>query len=207
MLIDRDIASYPDRSDLTRVGFDNRRAAAIATRHLVDSGCERIAFVGIPELSTAVHERMLGYKEGLESLGLPFDKNLVLYTHDVDAAFCKDLLEKHRVDGVLCKSDRMAAAVARGVSALGVEIGSTLRLAGFDDDPIASLLPVPLTTTRLPAEQLAAAAYDALLEAIAGEEDFPKQIVIDTQLVVRASTAGDVLPADGRGPRSDKTQD
>lgn len=190
VLVDRDIVGYPDRSDLTRVGFDNRRAAAIATRHLIERGCRRIAFVGIPERSTAVHERMLGYREGLASHGVPVDDALALFPERVDAAFCQELIKTHGVDGVLCKSDRMAASVARGLGELGVKIGESVLLAGFDDDPVASLLPVPLTTTRLPADQLAAAAYDALLKVLAGADPFPKQVLIDTQLIVRDSTAG-----------------
>ncbi|WP_197528008.1 GntR family transcriptional regulator [Posidoniimonas polymericola] len=190
VLVDRDIVAYPDRSDLIRVGFDNRRAAAIATRHLIERGCRRIAFVGIPERSTAVHERLLGYREGLGSNGLSIDEDLAFFPDQVDAGFCRGLINSHKVDGVLCKSDRMAASVARGLSEAGVLVGDSVLLAGFDDDPVAALLPVPLTTTRLPADQLAAAAYDALLKLLAGGDAFPKQVLIDTQLVVRESTAG-----------------
>ena len=63
VLIDRDIVSYPERSEFTRVGYDNRRGGMLLTDHLINSGCRRIAFVGIPEVSTVVANRLSGFHE------------------------------------------------------------------------------------------------------------------------------------------------
>ncbi len=63
-----------------------------------------------------------------------------------------------------------------------------IMLAGFDDDPIASHLPVPLTTVRLPPLPFAEVAFDALEQWLVNPTVGPRQIIIDTELVVREST-------------------
>ena len=45
-----------------------------------------------------------------------------------------------------------------------------MKLAGFDDDPVAELLPVPLTTIRLPVQSFAEAAYEAMFSHASGAE-------------------------------------
>jgi len=192
VLIDRDIVGHPDRSEFTRIGYDNRRGGFRLTDHLIRVGCRRIAFVGIPEVSTAVADRLAGYHEAHRAHGFAADDRLVRMADEVDLTepFCRALLEETRPDAIICKMDRFAAIVGRHLMALGVTIPSDVKMAGFDDDPIAELLPVPLTTIRLPARPFARAAYEAILSRIEEPTIDPRQIIIDTHLVVRESTTG-----------------
>ena len=67
-----------------------------------------------------------------------------------------------------------------------------LLLAGFDDQPIAELLPVPLTTIRFPVEPFANVCYERLLKQMA---DPSKQdgglTLMNVELVLRASSGCD----------------
>lgn len=190
VLVDRDIASYPDRSEFVRIGYDNRRGGTLVTNHLLDVGCRRVAFVGIPEVSTAVQDRLAGYREALQNRGIPVSSDLVWSTDNPDEAFCGQLMKLGRPDGIVCKSDRFAAMLGRHLTAMGLQVGLDVKLAGFDDDPIASLLPVPLTTVRLPARPFAEAAFDALLPSAGSVCSARRQVIIDCELAVRASTTG-----------------
>jgi len=105
-------------------------------------------------------------------------------------SFCRDLVERCQADAIIGKMDRYAAIIGRHLMAMGMEIGRDIKLAGFDDDPIAELLPVPLTTIRLPVQAFAQTAYEAILRRIAEPETNIGQIIIDTELVIRGSTAG-----------------
>jgi LacI family transcriptional regulator len=190
VLIDRDIVSFPGRSEFTRIGYDNRRGGVLLTEHLIQVGCRRISFVGIPEVSTAVADRLAGYYEAHRMYGLPVDPKLV---HLVDEAaltpaFCEQLIRRDKPDAIVAKMDRFAALIGRHLMAQGVRIGSDIKLAGFDDDPIAELLPIPLTTIRLPVQSFSQAALEAMLDNISGVDTNPRQIIIDAELVVRGST-------------------
>ena len=190
VLIDRDIVSFPDRSEFTRIGYDNRRGGVLLTEHLIQVGCRRIAFVGIPEVSTAVADRLAGYYEAHRMKGLSVDHKLVHLVDEVEltGSFCNELIRRDRPDAIIAKMDRFAALIGRHLMAQGLQIGQDIKLAGFDDDPIAELLPVPLTTIRLPILSFAQAAYEAMLDNISGVDTNARQIIIDAELVIRGST-------------------
>lgn len=194
VLIDRDIVSYPERSEFTRVGYDNRRGGMLLTDHLIRTGCKRIAFVGIPEVSTVVANRLSGFHEAHHAHNLTVDPSLIHVADECDLTetFCRELVEKCHPDAIICKMDRYTAIVGRHLMSMGIEIGQDIKLAGFDDDPIAELLPIPLTTIRLPVQAFAQTAYEALLRRISEPETDVGQIIIDTELVVRGSTTGTV---------------
>ena len=67
---------------------------------------------------------------------------------------------------------------------MGLRIGQDIKLAGFDDDPIATFLPVPLTTVRLPARPFAEAAFEAVMSTAEQGNSAQQQIIIDCELVV-----------------------
>lgn len=190
VLIDRDIAPFPERSEFTRIGYDNRRGGVVLTDHLIRIGCRRIAFVGIPEVSTAVADRLAGYHEAHRMRGLNVDLKLVHLVDEVELtrSFCDELMRRDKPDAIISKMDRFAALIGRHLMAQGLRIGQDIKLAGFDDDPIAELLPVPLTTIRLPVQSFAQAAYEAMLDNVTGTDTNARQIVIDAELVVRGST-------------------
>lgn len=202
VLIDRDIVPFPGRSEFTRIGYDNRRGGVVLTEHLIRMGCRRIAFVGIPEVSTAVADRLAGFYEAHRMHGMSVDKKLVHMVDEVELtqSFCDELMRRDKPDAIISKMDRFAALIGRHLMAQGLRIGQDIKLAGFDDDPIAELLPVPLTTIRLPVQSFAQAAYEAMLDYVTGVDTDPRQIVIDAELVVRGSTDDSAAQRCGTAP-------
>ena len=191
VLVDRDIVSFPQRSDLTLVTYDNRRSGYLVTDHLVQRGCRRIAFVGTPYVSSSAADRARGYVDALEDNGLAVDRSWIRRAdvHDLDAPFCRALLEEVRPDAIVCKQDYYAAQIGRHLIEMGVRIGQDVMLAGFDDQPIAQMLPVPLTTVRFPIADLAEVCYARLLDQIANpDQRVPLLVLIDVELIVRPST-------------------
>ena len=198
ILIDRDIVPYPSRSAFTRIGYDNRRGSVLLTEHLIKQGCQRIAFVGIPEVSTAVADRLAGYYEAHRLFRRDVNPDLVFAADEADLTleFCQRLMERGRPDAIIGKMDRYAALIGRHLMKIDVNFGDHVKLAGFDDDPIAELLPVPLTTVRLPIEPFVHAAYEAMIAQVSGADRQTRQVVIDAELVIRGSTL--VQPASAR---------
>lgn len=188
VLIDRDVVNYPERSDLPWVAYDNRRGAALLTRHLIEEGYQQITFVAIPEDSTAVAHRLAGYMDGLTAAGRTFNPSLVFQTDQPDLPFCQKLLREAKPDAIIAKDSHFAARIGSALLAEGRHIGSDIGLAGFDDDPSASVLHVPLTIVRQPVEPFVAAAYQTALRVLEGASVSGEQVVIPTELVTRAST-------------------
>ncbi len=57
--------------------IDNAGGATKATRHLIELGHKRIAFIGGPDKSASAKDRLAGYKSALIHHGYPVDKNLI----------------------------------------------------------------------------------------------------------------------------------
>ena len=191
--VDRDIVAFPDRSKLALVTYDNRRAGYLITDHLIKQGRRRIAFIGSPFVSSAASDRMRGYCDALEASGLTIDQSMIrpATLDDLDANFSQALMNECKPDAVVCKMDHYAALVGRHLMGMGLTIGKDILLAGFDDDPLAKLLPVPLTTIHFAADPFAQTCYDRLMAQMANpSEPLPGMTLIDVELVVRESTAG-----------------
>ena len=189
--VDRDIVSFPERSRLPLLTYDNRRGGFLITEHLIKQGCKRIAFIGSPFASSAASERFRGYCDALDDSGIGVDQSL-LYRKardELDADFCRMLMEKSKPDAIVCKMDHYAAIIGRHLVNMNVNIGRDLKLAGFDDEPFAEMLPVPLTTIRFPFELFARVCYERLISQMSNPADHDAwQSTVDIDLIVREST-------------------
>jgi DNA-binding LacI/PurR family transcriptional regulator len=191
--VDRDIVSFPDRSKLALVTYDNRRGGYLVTDHLIKQGRKRIAFIGSPFVSSAASDRLRGYCDALEDNGLVVEKAMIRPASfdDLNAEFAQSLMSECKPDAIVCKMDHYAALVGRHLMQMGLTIGKDILLAGFDDDPLAGLLPVPLTTIRFIADPFAKLCYERLMEQMTNpSEPLPAVTMVDVELIVRESTAG-----------------
>jgi LacI family transcriptional regulator len=111
---------------------------------------------------------------------------------NLNADFCRNLVADLKPDAIIGKHDLFTAMMSRHLADMGVKIGQDIMLAGFDDEPIARLLPVPLTTIRFPVDPFVQVCYERLANQISKPEAaVPCLTLIDIELVVRASTGVD----------------
>ncbi|MBT8324253.1 MAG: LacI family transcriptional regulator, partial [Winogradskyella sp.] len=66
----------------SKVIINDRKAAYTATKHLIDSGCKRIAHFRGPLLPQNSIDRFLGYKQALTDHGFTYDPSLVYILKD-----------------------------------------------------------------------------------------------------------------------------
>jgi DNA-binding LacI/PurR family transcriptional regulator len=187
VLLDRTVLPHPERGHHDLVGIDNRRAGYRITEHLLRLGSRRIAFVGIQNAAATVAAREAGYREALYAWNAPIEPELVHRLDPTDAPSVKSLLKSVRPEAVVCANDRTAARLMHTMLELGYAVPQDVRLVGIDDLEYASLLPVPLTTLRQPTREIGAAAFAAMLERVMRPEVPVRDILLQTQLIVRRS--------------------
>lgn len=184
------------------IDVDNEAGAAAAVRHLVDLGHRRIACItNAPRAYTAAQERLDGYRHAIETAGLGHDEALVVeggFDATSGLAAMRILLSRGvAFTAVFVASDVVAFGTLRALREVGLRVPADVSVVGFDDIPLARHFDPPLTTVHLPARALGEAAGRALIERLAGRP-VAARILLDTQLVVRDSTApppGAVAPA------------
>lgn len=174
------------------LGVDNFGGAEAMVHHLAAQGARRIALVGGPPENHDAQERLRGYRSALAALGLPRDAGLELPGDFSEAsgnlAGRALLALAPRPDAVFAANDAMALGCLYALREGGLHVPEQIALAGFDDIPLARFTNPPLTTVRVPIEQLGQLAFERLRTVIEGGE--PRQhedVVLPTQLVVRAS--------------------
>jgi LacI family transcriptional regulator len=92
-----------------------------------------------------------------------------------------------RPDVIVKANDKVAVGAYHALHELGLKIGEDVAIASFNDISVAQFLHPPLSTVRLPAEEIGKAAVELLLERVAGRK-IVKRVVLGSQIIWRGST-------------------
>jgi GntR family transcriptional regulator of arabinose operon len=187
VLLDRTALPYPRRGRHDLVGIDNRRAGYVITEHLLNLGSRRVAFVALPHTAATVEAREAGYREALYVHHAPVERELVNRLDPSDRSAVEAMLAASRPDAIVCANDHTAALLMQTLLRLEYAVPCDLRLVGIDDAEYAKLLPVPLTTLRQPTREIGDAALATMLERLARPDRPARDILLQTQLIVRES--------------------
>ncbi|MEL6473458.1 MAG: LacI family DNA-binding transcriptional regulator [Pseudomonadota bacterium] len=175
-----------------RVYIDERAAAAMMTRHLIELGHRSIAFITGPAEHGAAAAREIGFVETLRAGGLdvsacPIEKGDFSMRSGVVAAERLFGLPS-RPTAVFAANDSMAAGVMMAAYKAGISVPRELSIAGFDASYIGGELWPPLTTVRQPVSMMAEQAAECIIAAIGDAEPDPLDAKLDVELIVREST-------------------
>lgn len=96
---------------------------------------------------------------------------------------------KRRPEVIVTCNDNIAIGLYRAIEERGLSIPDDVAVASFNDISVAQFLNPPLSTIRLPSEEIGEAAVELLLERVGGRE-LAKRINLASQIVWRRSTRG-----------------
>jgi len=178
-------------TDVVHVPND-RGAAALLVRHLLDVGCREIAHLTGPRRTRAVVERARGVGDALREAGL---RPAAPVRHGEwsqrwgRTAISALLPRVPDLDGIVAGSDQIAAGVVDGLVRSGVRVPDDVRIGSFDNWPIFALeTEPPLTTMDMNLEALGAAAVQDLFAVIDGKRVGGGVRLHECSLVARGST-------------------
>lgn len=178
------------------VGTDDVAAGRLATAHLIEKGCSRIAHLGGTDISTAM-DRLRGYREALAEHNLIAPSDYVLRRDHSDdkgdlAGYegMKALLDlTPRPDGVFCCNDPMAMGAMEAALDSGVRVPEDLCIIGCGNVKYARMLRVPLSSVDQNSEGLGEQAASLALELAKTRSSLrPKSVLLTPTLVEREST-------------------
>jgi LacI family transcriptional regulator len=193
LLIDRNFGNAAD----TFVGVDDRACGRVATEHLIQVGCRRLAHISGRD-NSAGSQRLEGFRDALASHGLPNEDKLVIYRSRVDTnsiehgAEAAQLLlkRKQRPDGIFCYNDPLAIGAMRTILAAGLRIPEDIALIGCGNLHYDDSLKVPLSSIDQQTTAIGEVAGRIALEMIDMKGIRPAEsVVLQPSLVVRASSS------------------
>lgn len=175
---------------------DNVIGTVEATAHLAEKTAkERIFFVGGPEGNFDTRTRADAFSTTLKGYGRAPGPTQIAYKEYTEAwgyEWAERANREGRLKGsaVLCADDEIAVGVLQAAEDLGLSVGPTgdVRIVGFDDTRIASIVRPKLSSVRVPLTEVGAGAVRLLLQRIE-EPDAPAHVLrLPTRLVIRQSS-------------------
>ncbi len=184
---------YNEALSSSYVAVDNVRAAREVVHFLHSIGCRRIALLNSGLNFKYARDRQQGYEEGLQELGLPVRPEGIAHVSDVNFNLALGVAERllggtPPPDAVFAVSDVYAAAVEKAAKRMGIRVPQDLAVVGFDNIDVSLMCDPSITTVNQPRYEIGAFACDMLLERIRTPETPVRQLILNTELIVRDST-------------------
>jgi LacI family transcriptional regulator len=159
------LALRTDGHSLSSVG-DDRLGGYLAARHLLDHGHRKIGVIAGPSYASSSRGRVEGFRHALEEAGLNADPSYIIpstFGIESGAVAVETLMHlSPRPTAIFAVNDNTAIGALSGLTKLGLSVPQDISIVGYNDIPIVSHLPTPLTTLRVPFEQIASNALDLL---------------------------------------------
>jgi LacI family transcriptional regulator len=199
VLIDRQFAEL----EANFVGVDDEAVGDLATGHLIETGCRRIAHIRGPEVSTAIG-RLAGYRRALTGNGIEFAADYVIVGRSGDdaadlsgyEAMKKLLALRPAPDGVFCYNDPVAMGAMKAILEAGRRIPDDVAVIGCGNVHYAALLRVPLSSIDQDSGAIGERAAKLALSLVDSKAPAKsKTVLLEPRLVVRASTQRAVVVA------------
>lgn len=196
VLLDRDVTDSYHRSKYDIVGINNEQPTLVLTNHMIKLGCRKIDFASNQHHTTAIADRIRGYRFALEENDLLFEKKRVhrLYSKKLlepnIGQAGKELIrlvKENETEAFVCVNDSTAGDLINFFLRNGIRVPEDVRVTGFDDLPTNQYLPVPLTTIRQPVKDMALESVRTMLDRIEHPEMSARDILLKTELIVRES--------------------
>ena len=178
------------------VGVDDEDTGRLATDHLIAQGCQRVAHIRGPEVSTAMG-RLAGYQKSLAAHGVPPNPKYVITGRTADDSADRSGYEamQHllaltpRPDGVFCFNDPVAMGAMQAVLDAGLRVPEDVAVVGCGNIYHAPFLRVPLSSIDQNSAVIGENAAQLALSLVGLKKPVPpRSILLESRLVARAST-------------------
>jgi DNA-binding LacI/PurR family transcriptional regulator len=196
------ISGHAKVKGITEVVLDNDKATWLALEHLVRLGHRQIAFFKGQPGSADTEYRWSGICRAAAKLGIEIRSDLTVqlqgYSHQPEPSVPEEgyvytqrlLASRRRFTALFAFNDVSAIGAIRAFRDAGLRVPEDVSVVGFDDVQAAAYLTPRLTTVRQPLRQMGELAAMHLLQKISsnGAGNFPREIFVEPELVIREST-------------------
>ncbi len=199
------ISGHSAAENVTNIVLDHHLAVEQALTHLRALGHSRIAIMRGPRAISDSEFRWQAIQQVAEENRLRLDPSLVIridsdgwsmktgyhpMAPEIGYKPMQTLLKKTRdFTAVFCFNDIAAIGAIRALKDAGLSVPGDVSVVGFDDIQSAAYATPSLTTVRQPLAEMGKRGAQVLLERIANrDKEFPKEIVMSPELVIREST-------------------
>ena len=197
ILVDGYLENYPTDC----VTINNEQMGYLLTKHLLEQGYRKIAFIA-GSYCSSIRDRLNGYKKALKKSRITYNGNLVSFSKSrfqEDAyLLTKNLLEgngrarsalaREKPDAFFGANDVFALGAFKAITEKGLNVPKDVGLVGFDDSTTTLQSKVPLTTVRQPQEKIGKRAAQLLRKRIENPDRKAEKVILPAKLIIRESS-------------------
>jgi DNA-binding LacI/PurR family transcriptional regulator len=182
----------PPQPLISNISIDYQEGISQAIEHVVGLGHRRVAVIAGPGDNRTAITIKHALVKGLSRRKLnPFPVLDCNYRIDAGAAAVETILSQPQTPSVIfCGSDLIAMGAMNALEQASVRVPEDVSVIGIDDIAFAFLARPPLTTIRVPREELGRVAFHALDKMLKLKRHRGAEYYLATELVIRRSTAG-----------------
>lgn len=201
--------------NIGNIVLDVRKGIFQAASHLLSLDCKEIGYIGGPAKSAISREKFQGFLAALDNESTTKNEKLspkniaqedsnvkqhekkqvnlqnirqgkatMRFGHDA----MKEIYESNpSIQGVVCENDALAIGCVTYCLHQNIMIPKQIMITGFDDIPLAGMFEPPITTVRLPVDEMGQCAVDMIKNQIEGIIANETKI-FETELVIRGTT-------------------
>lgn len=187
------IPGDPRLEDVPSVDGNSTEGMQRAVEHLLELGHRRLVLLRGPMNSKYTIDRLRSFHRVLARRRIRCgDDSVVEYDFTQEAAYQKvgQLLGRTRPPtAVILMNDFSAMGALRAAKEKGFRVPEDLSVVGFGDVPSASMTDPPLSTIRVPFQEIGYRAADMLLRLVENRRISKRHLCLPAELVIRRSTA------------------
>lgn len=174
---------------------DDVNGGYIATSHLIEAGCKKIAHISGPVACNLYKDRSAGFEKAMKEHGLPVKDEWVFHqeltAQNALSALEKIFRTKNRPDGLFADNDTTAIAALQYAKEHNISVPGELKIVGYSNDPRSSIISPSVTTVEQHPAMMGEKVVETLINVLthkkkAVADDHPA-LVIPVTLIKRAS--------------------
>ncbi|WP_211468425.1 LacI family DNA-binding transcriptional regulator [Collimonas silvisoli] len=205
-VVSYDRRAYPDENSfIDHVSPDNFRAAFMAARHLIELGHTRLAFLSPASKTNSRTNKIAGFLAAAQEAGLENSAQIIDGPGSAEYAdsalaelgyeMAAHLLDQpHPPTGVVTVNDMMAIGLMAGLRNAGLSVPEQVSVIGIDDLILSKYSNPPLTTVRLPIEEMAQTMVQRVMLRLSQPQLAPEEFLFEPSLIMRGSAGAPPAP-------------
>jgi DNA-binding LacI/PurR family transcriptional regulator len=191
------VSGHRDVPGVTNIVLNHERGATLALEHLAKLGHRHVAFIKGQEFSSDTVVRWDSVRRAAAKFGIAIKERLVVQLEGESSSPELGYLATHKLlasgapfTALFAFNDISAIGAIQALREAGRRVPKDVSVVGFDNILSAAFQNPALTTVRQPLREMGVIAAETLLRRITapGNAPYPKEIVVDPDLIVRAST-------------------
>jgi LacI family transcriptional regulator len=191
------VSGHKHLPGVTNISLNHSKAARLALDHLKSLGHRKIAFIKGQAFSSDTEIRWKAMRLAAQEIGISVDDNLIVQLDSESPTpqpgydtVCKLLRTAPPFTALFAFNDISALGAIRALREAGKRVPEDVSVIGFDDIQSAAYQNPGLTTIRQPLREMGMTAAETLVRRMSSprNSDYPRNIIVEPELIVRGST-------------------